>query len=518
MARDHQPGDGVSINASRLLGDGIALAREGQRREAQGVFRRVIQIAPELEDGWLWMAWLAETREQGLGYLREGLHFAPHSERLREGIAWVEAHKPATQPAEKAEAAESEPAPSSKPSAKSTRKIARKPRAPRRRAPATGRVVERLSTLRGPRLGSVSKKALGALRGVGITAFSLGAIALLVLLAWVVISQQAGARAPSVSAMVLPTRVLDATPTPSVGQVARPLWTRVEIAWTQEDWNSAINTLEQIRRNDPENVDARARLAQALYFRAKDAIDANELEMAKRDLDRAVRLDADSQYLQRARQDVELYREAVEAYLEQDWARAVFQLTSVYNRTPDFRDTRSMLGQAHCNLAAQQLDKDNLEEALTQANLCEEILEGAPLAAETVLLVEETIRPPKRVEVSLSRFRVTAFENHEPIRDFLVCIGRPSHPTRTGRFTVQSKHDLAYGSAWDLYMPDWIGIYWAGGTENGFHSLPTLSNGQTLWAGALGTRCSFGCIVTGTADGEWLYDFVDIGTVVIIER
>ena len=518
MVRDNRPGEGVSIDASRLLEDGIALARQGRRREAQGMFRRVIQSSPELEDGWLWMAWLAETREQGLGYLREGLHFTPHSERLREGIAWVEAHKPAAPRQEQTEAAKSEPAPTPKASAKPAKPSARQKRTPRRRGPGSKSLRDRLPTIRRPTPGLASQKVLGALRGVGITTFSLGAIALLVLLGWVVLSQQIESRAPAVSAMVLPTRVLDATPTPSVEQLARPMWTRVEIAWTQEDWDSAISTLEQIRRNDPENADARARLSEALYFRAKDAIDANELEMAKRDLDRAVRLDAYSSHLQTARLDVELYREALESYLEQNWARAVFQLTSVYARTPDFRDTRSMLGQAHCNLAKEQLDRDNLEEALAQAQLCKEILEGAPLAAETLNLVEETIRPGRRVEVTLSQFRVTVYEEHEAIRRFPACIGRPSHPTRTGRFTVLSKHDMAYGSAWDLNMPNWIGIYWAGGTENGFHALPILSNGHTLWAGALGTRCSFGCIVLNTPDAEWLYDWVEIGTVVIIER
>jgi lipoprotein-anchoring transpeptidase ErfK/SrfK len=76
--------------------------------------------------------------------------------------------------------------------------------------------------------------------------------------------------------------------------------------------------------------------------------------------------------------------------------------------------------------------------------------------------------------------------------------------------------DNAYGSAWDLNMPYWLGIYWAGGTENGFHALPILSSGATLWAGALGTRCSFGCIVLDTKDAKWMYDWSTLGTVVFV--
>lgn len=514
MEQHNQPGDSVTIDASRLLEDGIALARRGERREAQAAFRRVIQTAPELEDGWLWMAWLSETREQGLRYLREGLHFAPQSDRLTEAIAWVEAHKPAaSQDAPQPEVAEEAP----QPAKRRTPKRARPLRAKAHKTPTAPRRVA-FPSIEIPGLRKIAARALGTLRSLSVTVFSLAAIALLVLLGALAVANLSGERAPVVSALVLPTPVLDATPTPGVEQLARPLWTKVEIAWTHEDWDAAIGALEQIRTLDPENPDARKRLSEALYSRAQAAIKANELEAAKRDLDRAIRLDADSRYLQAARQDVELYRDAVEAYLEQDWARAVFLLTQVHNRTPDFRDTRTMLGQAHCNLAQQQLEADNLDEALAQAQQCEEILAGDPSASEMVRKVMDTIKPPRRIEVSLSTFRATVYENHEPIKEFLVCHGRPSHPTKTGRFTVQSKMEMAYASTWDLDMPKWLGIYWAGGTENGFHALPILSSGATLWAGSLGTRCSFGCIVLGTQEAAWLYDWAEIGTVVIIER
>jgi tetratricopeptide (TPR) repeat protein len=315
---------------------------------------------------------------------------------------------------------------------------------------------------------------------------------------------------------VLPTPVLNATPTPGVDNLGRPLWTKVEIAFSQEDWGAAVTALDQIRSMDPQNAKARGRLSAALYERALDSIAENELELAKRDLDRAVILNADSPNLQSTRRDVELYRSAVEVYLEQDWAQAVFLLTEVYKRTPNFRDTTSMLGQAHCHLAEQQLGSDNLEEALSQATLCEQILQGDEDAAALVKRVTETIRPPRRIEVTLSDFRTRVYENNEVIKSFPICYGRASYPTKTGRFQVQTKMDNAYGSAWDLNMPWWLGIYWAGGTENGFHALPILSSGATLWAGSLGTRCSFGCIVLGTEEAKWLYDWATLGTVVFV--
>ncbi len=37
--------------------------------------------------------------------------------------------------------------------------------------------------------------------------------------------------------------------------------------------------------------------------------------------------------------------------------------------------------------------------------------------------------------------------------------------TRIGNFAVQSKIPNAYGSTWDIWMPDWLGIYWSGGLK-----------------------------------------------------
>jgi lipoprotein-anchoring transpeptidase ErfK/SrfK len=76
--------------------------------------------------------------------------------------------------------------------------------------------------------------------------------------------------------------------------------------------------------------------------------------------------------------------------------------------------------------------------------------------------------------------------------------------------------EMAYASKWSLEMPWWLGIYYAGGSENGFHALPLLSNGRILWRGALGTGCSFGCIVLDTDDAKMLYDWAKLGDAVLV--
>ena len=126
------------------------------------------------------------------------------------------------------------------------------------------------------------------------------------------------------------------------------------------------------------------------------------------------------------------------------------------------------------------------------------------------------LTPVKRIVVDLSEQHLNAYEGDRVIFSFVCSSGAAPYYTRTGEFRVQSKIPNAYGAAWDIWMPHWLGIYWAGGTENGIHALPLMSNGTTLWAGYLGYPVSYGCIVLGTEDAEELYDWAEMGTPVTI--
>ncbi len=124
----------------------------------------------------------------------------------------------------------------------------------------------------------------------------------------------------------------------------------------------------------------------------------------------------------------------------------------------------------------------------------------------------------KRIVLSISQQHMYIYENGQQIRDFVISTGIDRSPTQPGIYQVQTHVDNAYASVWDLYMPDFLGIYqsWPG-FWNGIHGLPTLSNGQRLWAGLLGKPVSYGCIILDLDASQWLYTWAEDGVVVEIQ-
>ena len=121
----------------------------------------------------------------------------------------------------------------------------------------------------------------------------------------------------------------------------------------------------------------------------------------------------------------------------------------------------------------------------------------------------------KSIEIDVSEQHMYVWEGDTLLWSWPASTGIATHPTRRGTFAVQSKIDNAWSSPWQLWMPNWLGIYWAGGSENGIHALP-IQNGRRLWAGFLGTPISYGCVVLGVEEASMLYNWAEIGTPVII--
>lgn len=506
--------------ADALLKQGISLAHAGDRERAREAFRSVIQRNPEEELAWLWLARVAETSEDGRRYLQEAQTILPGSVRIAEAL------RAASDLTGRHEAPKRR-----RVTVEGARRrvridligaldslIASFVRALRwLRSAATTMwralctVVQRPSQVRLPTI----RWAAVARYAIIVVLVAAGAGLVFTVRGWVLGSRE---RTASVLAEALPTRDPYATPTPSIPQHLEPLWLEANSAMTLANWETAVTALQQIRAIDPDNTEARQSLAIVRLNQAQAAVDQNNLDEARAMLDEAVRLDAACPGVAEERRTLNLYLDGLDAYWTRDWETAVSCLSRVHKLHPGFKDTRAMLGQAYYEIGVSLQADGEWFDAQDAMNECLALLPDHQGAPQRLGELDVAITPPRRIEVCLSQFTCTLYENDEPFRTFIVCHGRKSAPTVPGRYEIQSKMPSAYGSAWDLWMPYWLGIYDAGGSENGFHALPILSSGAVLWGGALGTQCSFGCIVLDTADAEYLYNWADIGTVVFVHE
>lgn len=136
--------------------------------------------------------------------------------------------------------------------------------------------------------------------------------------------------------------------------------------------------------------------------------------------------------------------------------------------------------------------------------------------------------PNKRIIIDLDRLYLTAFENGEIQFEWVISIGVRNAPTSPGVYQIISHAEKAYGSSntlcnsagvqcgvWEM---NWfMGIYQVmPGLENGFHGTVLLPNGGLLGDGAVGTRVTFGCVMSTDEQARMLYEWADKGTIVEI--
>ena len=127
-----------------------------------------------------------------------------------------------------------------------------------------------------------------------------------------------------------------------------------------------------------------------------------------------------------------------------------------------------------------------------------------------------TARATKFV-ASISQQRCWLYSGETVIARWICSTGRTGASTRPGSYKIQSKMPKAYGSTWNIWMPFWLGIYWAGGSENGIHGLPwDAKTGVQIWSGNVGKPITFGCVMLDNVNAKMLYDMAWIGMPVVI--
>lgn len=326
-----------------------------------------------------------------------------------------------------------------------------------------------------------------------------------------------------------PTPTVTPTPTPTltVEERVSQILERTHEPWAERRWDEVIRLVEEALAIIPDDAELEEKLRAAHFNWAVELIPGGDLEGALDHFDQALALEPDDPLVNREREALAAYLTGLRAYEQQDWPRAIQHLSTVYDMDAGYLQVRQLLYDAHLQQGRRLEEKGDLQSARDEYGLALQFdAEGAEAGVEwerlTALLTPPTPTPTpappsnKWIEVDISEQRFRAWESETLVYDFIASTGEPGRDTAPGKYRIQSKIPNAYSSIWNLWMPYWMGIYWVGSVENGIHALPILSSGQTLWAGYLGTRVSFGCVILDTKDAEKVYNWAEIGTPVVI--
>jgi len=342
-------------------------------------------------------------------------------------------------------------------------------------------------------------------------------------------------------AQALPQLFPSATPsptsTPTTAERVAISLAKADQAWQAKELDEAIAVLENAYALQANHPQVTHRLSIAYAALGLDLVDKGNLEDAIPYFDRALALRPDEARVQEARDLAQRYLEAVRSLKQSAWEPAIVQFGQIYRDSPDYQDTRYNLYRAHYEQGLALQSKGLLKEAKAEYQRALEIVPEdrdarlqlhevnyiltppTPTATATPTATPTPTHPPappQRIVVDVSEQRFRVYEDGALKWDWVCSTGRHGSATRRGTFHILDKIPNAWGGTWSIWMPYWLGIYWAGGTENGIHGLPVSQSGVAMWAGYLGTPISFGCIVLDTWAARQLYEWVNIGTPVAI--
>ena len=196
------------------------------------------------------------------------------------------------------------------------------------------------------------------------------------------------------------------------------------------------------------------------------------------------------------------------------------QQTDVYVRV--FHHERQHIVQSGETLSSIGLDYGIPYPWLQEAN--PELVDGLFVGQTVIIPSPDALLPlpvvqNKRIIVSITQQRVWVYENGSLKWEWAASTGIDDSPTAPGVFQIQSHVDNAYAGNWDLWMPNFMGVYRPVPTSdfmNGFHGFPTRGGSQLLWTNSLGHQVTYGCILLSSENAATLYDWAEEGIVVEI--
>jgi tetratricopeptide (TPR) repeat protein len=472
------------------------LARQGNVDEARVLLRAAVQSDPNLVDAWLQLAQLAQDPRERKALCRQVLALDPEHAQARAELAKLQ---PAGEPL---------PAPA--------------------KAPRGRRRLWFLALL-----------------------VVLGLLVVVALFLWGPVDKSLAGLLPTATPIVTPA------PTLAPSALAAQFEAQLQAAIDRQDWDRALELVAIMRNVDPMGQEVQ-QWAHATYMTyGKNLVEQGEADKALTQFQQAVALnpaDGDAQLWQQvselylegrraltsgdwpravelltqahgllpdygdlAERVIEAYRRQGQAFLEAgDWAGAIQSLTQAKDRVPDNPELTVLLASAYRQRGIDWQQQNKLQKARTDLETALALQPDDEEARTHYDEVMYILFPPKRIEIDISSQRFYAYQGDTLIYNFPTSTGLPGRDTAVGHFKVQSKIPMAYSSIWRLNMPYWLGIYYVGRIENGIHALPIRPDGSVMWAGLLGQRASYGCVILSTQAARTIYEWAEIGTSVDI--
>ncbi len=124
----------------------------------------------------------------------------------------------------------------------------------------------------------------------------------------------------------------------------------------------------------------------------------------------------------------------------------------------------------------------------------------------------------RRIVYSVEQQRVWWVDEHDNVVNSYLVSGRANTP-RPGHYHVfsKSRHTTSINGA--SRMEFMVRFTWGNSAAIGFHSIPVDRRGRALQSEAeLGQYRSAGCIRQRYADAAGLYDFAQVGTLVVVVK
>jgi tetratricopeptide (TPR) repeat protein len=487
------------------LQEAIDLAKAGRKVEARDALRRLVALQPVNQAAWLWLSAVAAEPAEAEAALAQARRINPLHPSLAQAEEWL-AKRFATQPSNRATILPAPPP--TKPHKVVTQPMPAAPTQPHQAStlPMTSPPAPTRPNRREPYLHLLMLGIVALATVVGLGVLFLG------------VTLPVNATTPE-------------QPAPASTDLLKERPPALDVAWARRDWTQAISLLEGMRLVQPQAQAIKDQLTHAylqkgIAFRHKGFI-----EEARPYFAQALLLTPRQLRAQQEQRLASAYLQGIKYYQAGAWAEAIEALEAVRVEDENYVHIKDLLYSAYYNYGLALQGSGDLPQARQALEAAIFLHPDLPEPRREIADIEFALAPQtmpatpipsasnkdKLIVVGIAEQRVLVFERNKKVFDFIVSTGEPGSDTAVGDFEILDKIDVAYGGNWNLDMPFWMGIYWAGSLENGIHSLPIVRHtGYKLWDGYLGQRVSYGCVILGDEDAATLYKWAEVGTKVKI--